>query len=337
MLRLRASRELEEDFFETHGGGAKFVEIPAALNDGTGEIAADEPSFLGFDFEDRAAVDLLAAVDAANAGDLFQFVLDYGGFEIATSTGDFENDGFGAARSSLEIADGVGGDELSFIDDDDLLAGLLDLGKDVSAENDGVLSGEIFDEVASLVDLLGVEAGGGFVENQDVRIVNDRLREADPLPVAFGELAEELVFYVGDGTALGNVIDTFLQLGSGEAFQLTDEFEVFGGFHLRINGRRLGKIADPLLHFERLLEDVEAGDLRSACRRRHEAGQHAHGRGLPGAVWAEKSDDLSFSDFERDLIDSGGSCVPFGEIFDGNHKLLFNSEIDNRCGRTTLD
>ena len=251
--------------------------------------------------------------------------------------GDFEQDGFGAARSGLQIADGVGGDELSFIDDDDLLAGLLDLGQDVRAENDGVLAGEILDEIACLVDLLGVEAGGGLVENQDVRIVNDGLCEANALPVAFGQFAEKLVSDVGDGTAFRDVIDTLLQLGAGEAFQLADKFEVLGGFHLRIDGRRLGKIANPLLHLERLIEDVEAGDLCGSCRGRHEAGQHAHRRGLARSVGAEESYDLAFGDLKRDLVDSGGACVPFGKVFDRYHKLLFNSEIDNRCGRTTLE
>ena len=54
-------------------------------------------------------------------------------------------------------------------------------------------------QLAGLDDLLGVEAGGGLVEDQDVGVVDDGLGEADALPVAFGELADQLVADVAEG------------------------------------------------------------------------------------------------------------------------------------------
>ena len=112
---------------------------------------------------------------------------------------------------------GIGRHQLALVDDDDLLAGLLDFGQDVRAENDGVIAGQALDQVARLVDLLGIEAGGGLVENQHVGIVNDGLRQADALAVAFGELAEQLVLYIGDGAALADVVDALAQLGARRA------------------------------------------------------------------------------------------------------------------------
>ena len=44
----------------------------------------------------------------------------------------------------------------------------------------------------------GVEAGGRLVEDQDFRIVDQRLAEADALPVALRELAAVAVGHVGD-------------------------------------------------------------------------------------------------------------------------------------------
>ncbi len=103
---------------------------------------------------------------------------------------DFDQQRFRTARTILQIADGIGGDELAFVDDDDLLAGLLDLRQDVSAQDDGVVAGETLDQLARFIDLLGIEAGSRLVENQHVGIVNDGLRQADALAVALGELAE---------------------------------------------------------------------------------------------------------------------------------------------------
>ena len=37
--------------------------------------------------------------------------------------------------------------------------------------------------------------------------MDDGLREAHTLAIPFGELAEQFVFYVGDGAAVANVID----------------------------------------------------------------------------------------------------------------------------------
>ena len=78
-----------------------------------------------------------------------------------------------------------------------------------------------------------VEAGGGLVENQHRRVVDDRLGEADALPVAFGELADDGVFDVGDGGALAHFVDALRDVAGRDALQFRDEGEVVGDLHLR--------------------------------------------------------------------------------------------------------
>ena len=95
----------------------------------------------------------------------------------------------GALQPRGQVVRRVDGDDAALVDDDDALAGLRDLRQDVRAEDDGVIAGEAADEVARLDDLLGVEAGGRLVEDQHFRVVDERLREADALPVALRELA----------------------------------------------------------------------------------------------------------------------------------------------------
>ena len=65
-----------------------------------------------------------------------------------------------------------------------------------------MIAGQAADEIAGLDDLLRVEAGGRLVEDQHFRVVNERLREADALPVALRELAAMAVGHVGDVGAL---------------------------------------------------------------------------------------------------------------------------------------
>ena len=52
---------------------------------------------------------------------------------------------------------------------------------------------------------------------------------------------------------------------------------------------------------------------------REEAGEDAHRGGLAGAVGAEKADDLSFFDFEGDVVDSDSTGVSLGQTFDFDH------------------
>ena len=91
----------------------------------------------------------------------------------------------------MQIGDGIDGDDFAVIDDDDFAARLFDFGQDVRAENDGVIAGEAGDQLAGFALLLGIEAGGGLVEDQHRRVVDDRLGDADALAVAFRKLADD--------------------------------------------------------------------------------------------------------------------------------------------------
>ena len=196
--------------------------------------------------------------DSAYARDLFQPPLHGREIEAAIASADFDQHRFCAARAVLQVVYRVRRHQLAFVDDDDLLAGLLDFRQNVRAENDGVVAGQALDQVPRLVDLLGVETGGGLVEDQHIRIVNDRLRQAYALAIAFGKFTQQFVLHIRNGAALANVIDPLPQLRAGKPFKLADERQVFGGFHLRVERRGFGKISNALLDFERLLQDIEA-------------------------------------------------------------------------------
>ena len=163
--------------------------------------------------------------------------------------------------------------------------------------------------VAGLDDLLGIEAGGGLVEDQHVGIVDDGLREADALPVAFRKLADQLVADIADGAALHDFVDAARRDRSADALELADEVEVLADLHFRVERRRFGQVADALLHLHRLLHDVEAGDIAVPAVGRQEAGENAHGGGFPGAVRAEEADDLPLFHFKGDIVDSDVACV----------------------------
>ena len=203
--------QLQEDFFQAHRGRPQLIQIPAGFHDGARQIAANEAILQAFHFKDRSVVAGFLQQDAADAVDGFQAMLDGLRVERAAASLHFQHHRFGAARAILQVVHRIRRHQLALVDDEHLLAGLLHFGQDVRAQDDGVVAGQAADQIARFVDLLGVQPGGGLVENQNVGVVDDGLRQSDALPVAFGQLADQFGADVGDGAALGDFSDAVRQ------------------------------------------------------------------------------------------------------------------------------
>ena len=156
--------------------------------------------------------------------------------------------------------------------------------------------------------------------------MDDRLRQADPLPIAFRQVRAQPARHVGDARALHDLPDALAAFGGGDAFDLRDELEILGDAHVGIERRRFRQVARAALGFDRLLEHVEPRDDGLAVGRRHVAGQDPHRRGLAGAVGPRKPRISPRSTREADIVDRGHPAVPFREVLNLNHaKLLWTS------------
>ena len=83
------------------------------------------------------------------------------------------------------------GDESAPVNDDDLVTDLFDFVQDVTRDKHGHLAAERANEVADAEDLVRVEADGGFVQDDDLGLGQERVRNTDALAEAFRELADE--------------------------------------------------------------------------------------------------------------------------------------------------
>ncbi len=90
---------------------------------------------------------------------------------------------------------------------------VLHFRQNVGGKDNGVVARQTLDQVARLDDLVRVESGGGLVQNQDVGIMDDRLRQSYALPVPFGQLPDFLVADVGDRALFHHFIDALGQAG----------------------------------------------------------------------------------------------------------------------------
>ena len=106
-----------------------------------------------------------------------------------------------------------------------------------------------------------------------------------------------------EADALEQLVSALGALMARYAVQRGLEAQVVAAGEQRIERRLLQRGADRRSHLRPLLDDVEAGDPRRACRRWQQRRQHVDGRRLPGTVRAEKPVDLAGRDGQVDPVD----------------------------------
>jgi len=60
----------------------------------------------------------------------------------------------------------------------------------------GMAGGQSFDQLAHGPDLPRIQPDGGFIQNNELRLVHERVREADALAVTFGKMPDDFAAHV---------------------------------------------------------------------------------------------------------------------------------------------
>jgi hypothetical protein len=248
-----------------------------------------------------------------------------GGTRVGAQRVHLQVDRLGPAQAGCQVVGRVHGHDAPLVDDHDAVAGLADLREDVRAQDDRVVAGERGDELSRLDDLLRVEARRRLVEDEHLGIVQQRLRQTDPLPVALRELAAVASGHVGDPRALHDRPDARDAITARDALDARAERQVVGDGHLRVQRRRLRQVSGAALGLDGLLEHVVAGHDALALGGRHVAGQHAHRGGLAGAVRPQKPEDLAARGREAHVVHGRHRPVAFREVLDFDHLRFLQS------------
>jgi hypothetical protein len=189
----------------------------------------------------------------------------------------------------------------------------------VRAENDRVIAAEALDESTRFVLLLHVQAGGRLVEDQHIRVVQQRLGKAYALPVPFRELRAMAVAHVGDLSLLHHRLKPRGALGPGHALDPRAKGKVVEHGHVRVERRRFRKVTRSSLGFDRLLENVVTSHESLALGRRHVTREHAHRGGFARAVRSQEPENLSPLSFEAHVVDCRHRTVPLREVLNFDH------------------
>ena len=189
----------------------------------------------------------------------------------------------------LYFVNGLVGFYLAVVENDDAVTHGVDLLHDVGRENDRTLFAKVANEGSDLDELVGVEAGGGFIEDEQLGIAEERLGEADTLAVAFAQFADMLVTLRRQADAVDEVINNIGIPRFRDTGKSRHKLQVLGDVHLVVEGVVLGEVADAFGYGN--------GTVVSAP----EADEDLHQRGLTGTVGSEQSEDLAFGNGQRDV------------------------------------
>ena len=179
--------------------------------------------------------------------------------------------------------------------------------------------GQSLDEFPDFPDLTRVEAYRRLVEDQDVGFIHQGISKSDALAVSLGEGADELIANLSDAAEFQGILNLFGDAAGTDAFQGAPVAEVFSDAHLGVEGDVFGKVADPGTGFDRLAQDVEPRDLHLASICWKISAEDFHRRALPRTVRPQEADHLASIDREREIPDSIGRAVTFGESLDRDH------------------
>ncbi|CAM5409959.1 hypothetical protein SGLAM104S_08989 [Streptomyces glaucescens] len=211
-----------------------------------------------------------------------------------------------AGDDPLESLGGAFGGEVAVVEDGDAVGELVGFFEVLGGEEDGDAVGdEVADDLPHVVAGAGVEAGGGFVEEDDAGGADEGHGDVEAALHAAG---------VGGGGLLGGggEVEAFQQFGGdpaafalGEVVQVGHEEHVLLAGDQAVDGGELSGDTDRGAYGLGVGGEVVAGDAGLSAVGGDEGGEDLHGGGLAGAVGSEQCEDGPGRDVQIDAVQDG--------------------------------
>ncbi len=228
--------------------------------------------------------------------------------------------GDAAIERATDRVDGAGGDQATLFEDGDARAHVRELGEDVRREEDGLPHAtQLHQQIAHLDARARIEVARRLVEDEHLRIVQQRARELDALLHALGELGHQSFAQRAEIGELDDRGDRARALGDGHAIGGREKIEVLADGDALVDAGVIGHVADATTHAFGIDLDVDAVDLDTAAARFEQRAHDADGGGFAGAVGAEEGEDFPFGYVEGDVVDGVDGAERFNEVLDTDH------------------
>jgi hypothetical protein len=172
------------------------------------------------------------------------------------------------------------------------------------------------------VPFLGVEPGGWFVDDDEFRIAEECLRDAESLPHAAGEGADGAPADVPEIREVEQRLDLLVaRARSTDAFENGEVVEQLDGRNARIDAECLREIAELPAQQPRISTDVFSGKYDGAGVGLLQRGDGPHERRFASAVRPEQSEEPAI-DVQTDVIQRPDAVgISFRKVGDRQHEL----------------
>ena len=161
-----------------------------------------------------------------------------------------------------------------------------------------------------------VEAGGGFVQEQDLRVVHQAAGDLQAPPHAPRQGGGKGAGAVGEADGFQQLRGALAAPRSGDAVEPGVNANILGAGELGVAGHVLRNHSNRGAHRVGVANDIVPGHDRRAAGGRHQRGQHADERALAGAVGSEQAEDLAALDLEADVIHRQQRAETLADAFD---------------------
>ena len=172
----------------------------------------------------------------------------------------------------------------------------------MGGQDDSGLAGQLADQPAHVPGLGRIQAVGGFVQDQQAGLAQDRLGDPDPLfqaPGQGGDGGQQPRAQIGGAH---HAPDLGAPGAAPQALETGGELEVVRHHHFRVHGQILGQVTQLALGLLGMRRQVQPGNTDSALIGLQVAAEHFHDRGFAGTVVPQQADDFPSTDGETDLV-----------------------------------
>ena len=192
-------------------------------------------------------------------------------------------------------------------------------GENVGADEQGFPPGlEQMHQVLEFHARLGVQTGGGFVQNEELGIADQGARQAQALGLPLGKLVDEPRLQLSQLREVQHFVHGGEQAAARNIVCPGEEIQIFPDAGVFVGVEVVRHPADQGAHLMGMVHGVDAVDQDASGVGEFQRGEHAHGGRLSGSVGADQADHLSFPDLEGDAADGFNLVKGFGQS--GNFK-----------------
>src|ERR1044071_762626 len=228
------------------------------------------------------------------------------------------------AETRDELLRGAEGDDLAVVHDRHAIAELFGFLHVVRGDDDGAACAfDSFDEIPELPPRLGIEAGGGLVEKEELGIGDEGARERQPLLLTTRQLPHATVALLPELDR----IEDFLE-GTGPLVEAAKELQGLG------DGEFVGELGFLERDPEALAQGSGAGlpgfaeDANLTRVGLVQPLADLDGGGLAGAIGAEQTEAFAGADLEIEPVDGDDILVGLAEAVDRSEE--HTSELQSR-------